>query len=1081
MRAKRTSIAKISTPRLFGAVPRERLFARLDANQGRPLIWVEGPPGAGKTTLVATYLDTRRTPTLWYQVDAGDADPANLFNYFSLALTTYCAKDVPSLPTLVAEHLTDVSGFGRMFFRELFSLLPAGAVLVLDNYQEVAAEAVLHDVVQTAVGEVPPGSSIICISRLDTPASFAPLVANGRLSSLRWDALQLTLDETRAIAAGREIREDWLVQALHKQSEGWAAGITLMLERLGSADAVKKELPSGARESVFDYFAGLIFESAPDSVQRTLMSVAFLPNISVSMAVALSGNEAAGTVLEDLYRRHLFTDRRHGTVQVYQFHALFRDFLQSRVKATVDESELRRRMSLTADVLEHNGDVEAAVEIRIDAQQWHAAARSILDKAGEMLSCGRRHTIEHWILSLPPSVFEADPWLSYWLGMARAQTSSNRGAEVLREALARFRAADDVLGQILSLTALLNSAFAGYVAVEAMHDWLDELLLVMKEPHSFSSSDVELRVWGVLCTTLFWVRPWHPWTTRAAGCVEALLPQATDRHVVLAAASSAMATAALSGDFARGDRIASATAHLLEGPATSPVDSAWWCVWAGYLRFLEARYEEALAYMGRSCSLADANGMRETFTTSIYHRYMVEFRVSGWTVANATLEEMKRLPLPTYPVGEAMFHVYRARRAQFLGQREDAADLAELTHVAIMKSGSSYQEMLFGLVNAELLLDAGRIEPARTLIARSRTIVEGCTIIDCFLGNQLICESLLALVEGKRQHAVDLLENALCVSKEKTRRYFLRYLEVCMQRMFAVALEEGVEVEFVQQLIRMFRLKPPADAPELWPRPVRIRTFGRFEVRIKDEPLEFARKVPKKTLALLKALISHGAEEVPEQWLCDSLWGDEEADAARQVLGVTVLRLRKLLGNDEAVGQQGGKVWLDRQLCWVDSWCFEKSLRGARDPTGMRKALEVYAGAFLAEDDSESWSVATRERLRGKFIHALAAHGRTLEAEGRLEEAIDLYQRGMDADVIVEEFHRGLMRCYRRAGRFTEAVSAYRRLRQTLSVVLGVTPIGETEILYRAILGECASDSSSSHAVPVESMVAGERRTAAGE
>ena len=55
-----------------------------------------------------------------------------------------------------------------------------------------------------------------------------------------------------------------------------------------------------------------------------------------------------------------------------------------------------------------------------------------------------------------------------------------------------------------------------------------------------------------------------------------------------------------------------------------------------------------------------------------------------------------------------------------------------------------------------------------------------------------------------------------------------------MPPLFCLALEEGIEVELVQQLIRMFRLKPPTDAPDLWPRPVRIQTLGRFEVQIDD-------------------------------------------------------------------------------------------------------------------------------------------------------------------------------------------------------------------------------------------------------
>ena len=62
------SLAKLSPPRLFDVVSRERLFVAIDGLIAHPVIWLQGPPGAGKTSLVASYLEARSRGALWYQV-----------------------------------------------------------------------------------------------------------------------------------------------------------------------------------------------------------------------------------------------------------------------------------------------------------------------------------------------------------------------------------------------------------------------------------------------------------------------------------------------------------------------------------------------------------------------------------------------------------------------------------------------------------------------------------------------------------------------------------------------------------------------------------------------------------------------------------------------------------------------------------------------------------------------------------------------------------------------------------------------------------------------------------------------------
>src|SRR5262249_20807918 len=148
---------------------RERLFRRMDESLEHPLLWVVAPPGSGKTTLVASYLEARKRQSVWYQVDPGDADVGTFFYYLAQALPPTRVKRAEPLPLLTPDHLADLPGFYRHFFRAFFARLTAAAVLTLDNYHELPQGCALHVALEHAVDEVPEGINIIVVSRAAPP------------------------------------------------------------------------------------------------------------------------------------------------------------------------------------------------------------------------------------------------------------------------------------------------------------------------------------------------------------------------------------------------------------------------------------------------------------------------------------------------------------------------------------------------------------------------------------------------------------------------------------------------------------------------------------------------------------------------------------------------------------------------------------------------------------------------------------------------------------------------------------------------------------------------------------------------
>jgi DNA-binding SARP family transcriptional activator len=278
-----------------------------------------------------------------------------------------------------------------------------------------------------------------------------------------------------------------------------------------------------------------------------------------------------------------------------------------------------------------------------------------------------------------------------------------------------------------------------------------------------------------------------------------------------------------------------------------------------------------------------------------------------------------------------------------------------------------------------------------------------------------------------------------------------------MSRLAALALTHDVDTPFVQQMVRRHALPAPPGAPANWPWPVRIRTLGTFDIVREGGAAQTSRKESRKPLDLLKLLVALGGENVPVGRLCATLWPDAIGDAARNSFDNTLHRLRKLLGGEGRVTLRAGSLSLDTASCWTDCGALNYRLAAppavgpavSADPvtSWIEGILALYRGPFLAGEDELPDVLVARERIEARITRQVAAVGDRLEATNQHAQAARLYQRLVEQQPLAEDMVRRLMACLLHLGQHAEALAAYRRCRQQLSVVLGVRPATETQAM----------------------------------
>jgi tetratricopeptide (TPR) repeat protein len=662
-----------------------------------------------------------------------------------------------------------------------------------------------------------------------------------------------------------------------------------------------------------------------------------MQRIDPALAEQLTGNAKAGQMLERMSRDHFFT-QKYG--QAYQYHPLFREFLQDRAQATLSSADIVAVQRKAAELMEQSGGEEEAVGLYIAAADWSNAERVALKQALALVAQGRSTVLEGWLNSFPNEHIEASPWALYWLGICRLAYNPAEARGHLEQAFLHFQNVTDVPGMFLTWASVIDTFVYEFSHFKPLDHWIavaDQLLAAHPE---FPSPEIEARFAAGMLNALSFRQPHradlHVWAER----VRQIVHHHPSTEMRISLGISLLLTYQWVDDFAQAGLLLDVLRPLSGLKEIPPFTRlSWYLMEAGYY-WVIADHATCMKSITNGLSCAEESGIHLLDWHFLGNGVYSGLSLGDPQAAETCLQKMASINSPRLmdKTGHLLM-VFSV--AWYHGNFKKAIVYGRQALTYYEEAGYPLMIAFMHLELAEALFDDGQVEEACSGLAQAWENGHGINAIQWLYG---LRGAKFAFARGEEQQGLDLLKQGMALGAQQGYLNMPRWNNRTMSRLCAKALEHGIETEYVQRLIRLRGLEPDSASRHLknWPWGIRIHALGQFSVTVGDEPLRSSGKQQRKPLDLLQLLVSAGERGLPVEQVVEALWPDLDGDKAYSACTSAVYRLRKLVGSEDAILTQEGRVALNPQRCYVDAWAFEHLKERARRAANPEEAAPCW-------------------------------------------------------------------------------------------------------------------------------------------
>jgi len=283
----------------------------------------------------------------------------------------------------------------------------------------------------------------------------------------------------------------------------------------------------------------------------------------------------------------------------------------------------------------------------------------------------------------------------------------------------------------------------------------------------------------------------------------------------------------------------------------------------------------------------------------------------------------------------------------------------------------------YALVGLGAHADGAALMRTLAQIGQPRHLQDRLDLLACLL-------ELHGELAAGRRPSREALHSAMRRLRELQWPGVLALLPQVPSRLWAEAIEAGIETDWVLASIRSRDLPPPATCwPHGWPWAVRLKVLGAFECEAIDGTVSSGTKAASRPLELLRRLALRGGfDGLSTEPLAEQMWPGEAREGRGKALEVTLARLRKLLGTADAVLLHDHRLRLNPRRVWLDRVAFEQALATLASPSGpadgerqsmWQETLALWRGPALEGEPAIEGLQAARDRLRARLAAALLA------------------------------------------------------------------------------------------------------------